>query len=475
MISIKNKSASALGLLLLAVSFTTCTKKWDDHNTVTDAAIANNLYQGISKTANLGKFSGMLVKTGYDSIISSSKTYTVWAPTDAALANLDISVTNDPVKLKLFVANHISNQSYLSGGADQRIQMLNGKYIIMSGSKFDSANIVTPNQYASNGVFHVIDKFIPRIDNCWEFVNNTSQSLLNKAFLLSLNYNFFDSSKATQTGVDPLTGNPVYKPGTGLVPRNQFLDKALNINDESNQYTVILLTDAAYTTELNKLTPWFNTTSIDSTNTLGGFHLVKDLVFKGTYTAAQLADTMVSQFGVKVPVNKTAIVASYKTSNGIIHIMNKVDFNLTYKFPPIIIQGENPTFFVSDLPANTFYRIRVNPNTGATFNDILMQNYNVANYYIHYLVKNINSMRYNAFWVSVNDVQTTPLWQQRLGIDSTNNTANLPYVTVAYKNYNEVPLGQLNITKYRDLKLFVIGPPPQHHHQEAIIPYHWTI
>ena len=68
-------------------------------------------------------------------------------------------------------------------------------------------------------------------------------------------------------------------------------------------------------------------------------------------------------------------------------------------------------------------------------------------------------MRYNAFWVAVNDVQTTPLWNQRLAIDSSNSAAtNLPFVTVAYKNYSEVPLGQLNIANYRNLNLFVMGP-----------------
>jgi len=42
----------------------------------------------------LGKFSDMLVKTGYDKIISSSKTYTVWAPSDQALQALDPSMSS---------------------------------------------------------------------------------------------------------------------------------------------------------------------------------------------------------------------------------------------------------------------------------------------------------------------------------------------------------------------------------------------
>ena len=138
--------------------------------------------------------------------------------------------------------------------------------------------------------------------------------------------------------------------------------------------------------------------------------------------------------------------------------MNQVNFTLAYKFPPIIIQGENPTAFSADRSNNTYYRVRFNPVTGLNFNDILLTNYNVANYWIQYRIKGLNSMRYNAYWVAVNDLQTTPLWNQRLGVDSVNNATNLPFVTVQYQNYNEVPLGQLNILNYRKADLYVIGP-----------------
>ncbi len=175
------------------------------------------------------------------------------------------------------------------------------------------------------------------------------------------------------------------------------------------------MNDASYTTELNKITPYFKTSTTDSTNSLSGFHLTKDLAYKGLYTLAQLPDTLVSQFGVKTPIVKSAIVASYKTSNGIVYIMNSVNFTFTNKFLPIVIQGENPNGFAADRSANTFYRIRTNPVTGLIFNDILIQNYNYAAYWVNYRVKGVYSTKFNATWVAVNDVQTSPLWQQRLG------------------------------------------------------------
>lgn len=447
-------------ILTIVLAGVACTKQWEEHNQINDPAIGQNLFQAISKEPSLAKFSELLVKSGYDKVIASSKTYTVWAPNDQALASLDAALVNDSTRLNQFLGNHITNLTYLSSalGAGQRIKMLNGKYIQATSSKFDSANLVTSNRIAGNGVFHILDRAVPRLENSWEWLNSSTAAPLMKSFLLSLRYDRFDPLLAEQTGVDPASGLPVYKPNTGFVARNGFLDTILDVSNEATLNTFFVLNDASYTAEFSKLSPWFKTGVADSTNRLTGMWLVKDLVIPGVFAASQLPDTVTSLSGVKVPVNKSAIVASYRTSNGMVHVMNQVNFTLANKFPPVIIQGERPSGFSADRSAQTFYRIRSNPSTGQNFNDILLQNYNVASYFLYYRVPNMNSMRYNATWVAVNDVQTTPLWQQRLGVDTTGVLTSLPYVTVAYQNYAEVPLGQININNFRTLNLYVIGP-----------------
>lgn len=459
-----NRYGILLLVVLAAAYFIACNKKWEEHNEITDPAIANNLYQAISKNTSLSKFSELLVKSGYDKIIATSKTYTVWAPTDAALATLDAAIVNDTAKLRAFVGNHIANLAFATGGVSQRVPMLNGKYNLFAGTTFDSANISTANLYAANGVYHVIDKFIPRADNCWEFVNNSTAYPLFKTAVASLSYTFFDSTKATQIGANPTTGAPIWDSTNAKFERNSFLDRVQNIADEANVYTLFVLVDNAFTTEYDKLSPWFKTATnnLDSTKNLASYHLIRDLAVKGAYSAAQLPDTLLSTFGIKIPINKTKIVASYKTSNGYVHVMSEVNFTLTNKFPPIIIEGETPTSFATtDRGFYTYYRMRVNPNTGATFKDILMQNYGFANYFIRYRLQGVPSMRYNAVWVAVNDVQTTPLWAQRLAIDSSSNPS-MPATftkTIAFRDYSEVALGQFNIATYRRaFDLFVIGP-----------------
>ena len=71
-----------------------CTK-WEDHNAVTDAALTKDLFQQISENTALSKFAELLTKSGYDKVIASSKTFTVFAPTNTALTGLDPAIVND--------------------------------------------------------------------------------------------------------------------------------------------------------------------------------------------------------------------------------------------------------------------------------------------------------------------------------------------------------------------------------------------
>jgi uncharacterized surface protein with fasciclin (FAS1) repeats len=458
MLLVKNSRLSIVIALGLVLAVAACKKGWKDHNDSTDPNLGINLITAIKADPEASQFVTLLTKTGYDKVLASSKSFTVWVPNNNAIAALPASVLADTNLLKSFVGNHITNGSITSGVSGvQRIPMLNGKYTNLNNLQLDSASIVKSNKYCSNGLYNLMDKFVPVKDNCWQWLLNSTGFTSSKNFFLSLNYSYFDSASATQTGVDPNTGQPVYKPGTGLSTRNRFLDNVMNVSDESKEYTFIILNDAAFAAENTKLTPWFKTTSVDTTNNLAGSWLVKDLAVQGSFAAAQLPDTLISQYGVKVPIDKTKILSSVKTSNGWVHTMSQVNFTLAHKFPPIIIQGENPSGFASDRTAQLLFRNRKNPVTGENFKDILMQNYSFASYWVRYLSRNMNSMRYNAFWVAVNDVQTTPLWTQRLGVDSVTTAGNFPYITVANQNYNEVSLGQFTVPRYKDLNLFLIG------------------
>jgi uncharacterized surface protein with fasciclin (FAS1) repeats len=104
------KNRLLITALILALGLAAC-KKWDDHTELTNPDLEESLIEGLSVNPDLSKFTEYVKKAGLDNILGSSKTFTVWAPSNAALQNLDPAIVNDVVKLRSFISNHISNQS----------------------------------------------------------------------------------------------------------------------------------------------------------------------------------------------------------------------------------------------------------------------------------------------------------------------------------------------------------------------------
>ena len=455
-------------ILFLSVQIlASCTKEWDKHDAITDVQLTKTLMDQIDQNTNLSTFSGYIKKTGYDKIIASSKTFTVWAPTNAALQSLDQSVVADTVKLKQFVGNCIANQSYLTSAAQPslRVKTLNGKNITFTQTTFEEADITTANQYVGNGILHIVDKAILPKMNIWEFVNSaTTVGLKQKAFLQALNYTYTDTTQATQTGVDPTTGKPILKPGTGAVNANSYLNTVADVSNEDKQYTFFVLADAAFDTERSKITRYFTTTGnygttgLDSTSYLTSFNVVKDLTVNGLVTPALLKDTLLSVSNVKIPVNKSAILQTYNASNGIVYVMSSVPFRVTDKVPTVYIQGENPVSFArTDKNNNIQYRVRKDAN-GVVFNDIFIAGSGAgsltAQFYAQYLIKNLPAAQYKIYWRAFNDTGT--IFQQQLAF-GTSLAATFPYTNVPLSSYAELSLGNYTQSKYGDQNMFMLG------------------
>ncbi|MDX1936800.1 MAG: fasciclin domain-containing protein [Flavihumibacter sp.] len=429
-----------------------CKKATTDHNAISEAALANSVYDLITQTPELSTFRGLLMLSGYDRVLSSSKNFTVFAPTNKDLENLDTAIIKNPAKLSLFVGNHISQQLYYSNSlsAAARIQMMNGKYNNVSAGKIEDAALTKADLYASNGVLHIIDKKVAALENCWEYIANASTGpVKQKAYLLSLFQKVFDTTDAIIVGIDPNTGEPIYQPGTDSVFTNLFWNKVYDLRDEKKQYSLFLLQDAAWDAEVNKYKPFFATGSVDSTTKAASWAVVKDLAIEGAQSPATIPDTVLSKFGTKVPVEKLSIVNTIKTSNGIVYIMGKADVQPKHKFSELLIQAENYTASSADRRGNTYFRDRFNTITSKDFRDILVLGHGVALFNLRYQLPEMPTLKYKAYWMALNDFQTAT-FTQKLGIGTATSTT-FGYTTVSVNNYNEIYLGEFTLTQYQPL------------------------
>ncbi|WP_440133507.1 fasciclin domain-containing protein [Chitinophaga sancti] len=432
--------------LLLGIS---CRKeKWNDRN---KPANSQNLLQTIQANNDLSQFYQYLVKTGYDKVLASSKTFTVWAPVNSAWAGVDPALLNDTARLRLLIANHITTLSYTGSAGEQRIATLNGKKIAFTSGSVEGIKVSVADQYAANGVLQVIDAAIIPKQNAWEYLSSTRTQ--QNTFLQSLAYTGIDTATAVQIGVNPTTGAPIYKPGTGEVALNHFLER-INIDSEDSLLTYVILADDVYNSEQQKLTKYFTDTTAALTDTTTQWNLVKDLAFNGVYDKDHLPETLYSiRDSVKFHISSHDIVSTQKVSNGVVFIVNHIDYELATKIKPVIIEGE---YFngVKDATKTIAIRTRVNPATGAIFKDVYMYNYGQASYWLRYNAR-LNTVAYQVYWVAVNDVQTSTFPMRITFGDPAVTT--LPYTTVPLLSYNEQYIGDYTNVRYGVRDVYLVG------------------
>lgn len=457
-------------------------KKWDEHTAVENQDLTKTLLDEISGRPALSKFNEYLKKTGLDKELASSKTYTVWAPTNDALQSLDAGTAADTAKLRRFIANHIAYQLYFRRNAQTgiRVPVLNGKRVLFTGNQFDEAAVTEADKYVSNGVLHVIDKMAPAYPNVWEVVDSTKTTYLQSAFIASLTRRVFDPANAVIDSFSVVTGLPVYRPGTDSVLRNGYNTNVYDLRSEEKQYTYFILTDAAFNTELAKLSPYFKTSTTDSTRNLASYAVAKDLIVEGLYTLNQLPAVLTSKFGVKIPVDKSKIVEIRKLSNGIAYVVSGVAFDVKDKIQPVVVQGEAYRgFFDANGVAATprqnnvsavFIRSRITP-TGVSFTDMFAYGHGIAGLNAQYQVQNLPSVKYKVYWVAPNDTLNVngnivpAAFTQRLamgarGANLLPTVAPLAPLNVTPRNYNEVYLGDYTQSSYGTLDMFLTNANP---------------
>ena len=451
-----NKKIIAGIVLFFTIIISGC-NKWKDHTAIVQQDLTQNLLQAVSSNPDLSKFREYVGLAGLDSVLQNSKTYTVWAPTNAALQTIDPATVADKVKLKAFILNHISNQLYFTKDVvvPVRIGMLSGKYNNFSTIKFDEAGLVTTDRYVSNGVLHTINAMVPPLQNIWDFINATTAQYAQNAYIKGLNYNAFDPSLATIDSISVTTGLPIYHPGTGLVPRNYFNDRVFDMKREDKQYTYFVMQDANFVVEADSLKPYFATTTTTATDSLTRWNVVKDLAYEVPYqTAFQIPQPLFSRSGVNVPINIAFVVDIKRMSNGYVYIMSKVDVPTKNKFLPIVIEGEFPSGFLqNDKGGSTNYRLRLNPTTGTNFTDILISGHAVTTFYAFYRTNELPSIKYQVYAKATNDFQTAAFnqtinaWNTSLGALTGTLTHAVPLYTAA-GGYDEKYIGDITNTRF---------------------------
>lgn len=335
------KNSIVLILALTAFTLAGC-DAWEDVNQFESGDRSKPLSALVAANPDLSTFAQVLDITGYADDLSSDVSYTVFAPSNSALATVDLA---DTAALRVMVQNHLSYKLVYADKEGNfvasKMQMLSQKLVSMVNNLVSGVQVSRWNIASKNGVLHVVDGIIEERMNIWEYLQTQAGNPMVD-MITSFNQRVMDKDRSVRIGVDS-EGRSVYD--TVWSYSNPYL-MAVPLDNEMVTSTFLLLDEGALTALQTKYLKYFK--QKDSLQTLSDIlqEITTDMVLQ--YTAINNDGRYINTSGVLVDVNVADIADSYKASNGIVYKLTAADVKMYQnKIKPLVIEAED---FVASWP-----------------------------------------------------------------------------------------------------------------------------
>ena len=245
--------ACTLGLLQ---TFTACQDaEWDDYYAATDATPTASLMQALRSRTEFSAFVDVLQQTGGDSLLGYDQCFTVFAPTNAALADHAVGQTAMTEVVRNHVARYLYGPSSLVDTTYLRIKMLNGKYQELTRTPdaftFAGINVGSRPILATNGIIYPLDTQAKYYDNLWE-------TMANGVGQYDSLYHYIASFNDTTTAKSLIEVGENSR-GQKLYFHNQWMKKYGAIHLEDSLYTAFLPTNAGWRAAYAAISPYYRT------------------------------------------------------------------------------------------------------------------------------------------------------------------------------------------------------------------------
>lgn len=326
-----------------------CNDSWDDH--YTDSSLAegkSSVLEEIKKDPQLSTFAKMIEIAGYEDMLNSSQTFTIWAPVNDALSGVDLT---DKEAVARTMANHIARFNISTATpADEGVKMLNGKLMYFSegASAFGGAGILKSDIIASNGLLHKLSATIPYSYNFREYIDTHSHTSRMAAFLSRFDemllpsqipgYRNISATDSAKVSYNRLLEYPVY--GLG------------NIASEDSIFSVVIPTDQAWEKAYEEIKPYFLTYNSDQAiadsiqELQTSLAIVSDLIFRTGLNNPAEMNSIMSTSGsiISNPSEFFRGMQQISASNGRIFLAPTLNFDMTETFNKRIdIEAEEQT------------------------------------------------------------------------------------------------------------------------------------
>ncbi len=227
-----NQMKQTLGILLagfMVIILSSCRKDWEDHYNVYPETVDQNVWEVIQNDQQFSSFVQIVKSAKMDTLFNSDIAYTIFAPTNSAIAQYTGGKQISNVVLAYHFCSHFINFSSIQG--KRQIQTLTEKFALFErkGSvvEIDGVKVDGESKLYKNGKFFTLGKVIEPRPNLYEFYKVTNPVLTN--YIDRQDTIILDKEKSKPLGFDE-KGNTVYD--TVSVIANKFEMKYFPVSEE---------------------------------------------------------------------------------------------------------------------------------------------------------------------------------------------------------------------------------------------------
>ncbi len=291
--------------LVAALSLTSCSDDWDNHYDRNESAASESVLEMVEADPQLSTFAKMLEISGYKELLGSSQTFTVFAPTNDALASVDLT---DVDEVKRIVANHMARfNNSTATSATQGVKMFNGKRFFFTDGGFGGASLLQTDKIARNGILHVVSSQIPYIYNLREYIDTHASTSDIAAFIRRFDEKRLDVDASVAIGVDE-NGQTVYD--SVLIDFNPIFNTPVRglgaIADEDSVFSMIIPDNAAWQQAYERISPYFKVYNADQAvadsiaDVQTSLAILSDLVYRAEVTDPAAFPMLMSTTGSEI-------------------------------------------------------------------------------------------------------------------------------------------------------------------------------
>jgi hypothetical protein len=335
--------------------FHACTDIRDEHYNRSGDLPNETLRELIAGNSDLSVFSKVIEIAGYNDLLSSSQTFTIWAPDNNALSGIPVnSMTKD--EARLIVENHIARFNHPASQSPLKIvRMKNNKayYFSENGKTFGGAVIQKHDILAKNGILHTLQSSIPYFPNIYEYILTSPNTSKMAEFISQFEENIIDplSIQADGTIRDTvyIRYNPLFDYQGTWYWFGSYISGGLGqINKEDSVYTALIPDNTAWDAAYARISPYFRTVRNDESvqRFQTSLAIIEDLFFRNKIDDPAGKDTLVttSPSIIRQPSTLFDSTQKIQASNGLIFLTgSNVNYVAQETFmKPIYVEADEP-------------------------------------------------------------------------------------------------------------------------------------